>query len=205
MRYINLREELKDFIVFSINDIKKIDETFYRARLNEWQNKVYIKKVIKGFYIFSDLEISENILFLIANKIYSPSYISLESAFSYYNIIPEGVYSVTSITTRKTFKPAGNFTSFKYKKIKVEFFFGYKLIEYKSRYFKMSSLEKSKIDNFYFNPKKDSFNDFYEMRFNTSSLSEEIDLKIVKDYLKRFNKKSLTRCINNLLEFIKNA
>lgn len=205
MRYINLREELKDFIVFSINDIKKIDETFYRARLNEWQNKGYIKKVIKGFYIFSDLEISENILFLIANKIYSPSYISLESAFSYYNIIPEGVYSVTSITTRKTFKPAGNFTSFKYKKIKEEFFFGYKLIEFKGRYFKMASLEKSIIDYFYFNPKKDSFNDFYEMRFNTSSLSEEIDLKIVKDYLKRFNKKSLTKCINNLLEFIKNA
>ncbi len=205
MRYINLREELKDFIVFSINDIKKIDETFYRARLNEWQNKGYIKKVIKGFYIFSDLEISENILFLIANKIYSPSYISLESAFTYYNIIPEGVYSVTSITTRKTFKPAGNFTSFKYKKIKEEDFFGYKLIEFKGRYFKMASLEKSIIDYFYFNPKKDSFNDFYEMRFNASSLSEEIDLKIVKDYLKVFNKKSLTRCINNLLEFIKNA
>jgi len=69
----------------------------------------------------------------------------------------------------------------------------------------MASLEKSIIDYFYFNPKKDSFNDFYEMRFNASSLSEEIDLKIVKDYLKVFNKKSLTRCINNLLEFIKNA
>lgn len=205
MRYINLREELKDFIVFSINDIKKIDETFYRARLNEWQNKGYIKKVIKGFYIFSDLEISENILFLIANKIYFPSYISLESAFSYYNIIPEGVYSVTSITTRKTFKPAGSFTNFNYKKIKEEYFFGYKLIEFKSRYFKIASLEKSIIDYFYFNQKKDSSNDFYEMRLNTSSLSEQINLKIIKNYLEIFNKKRLTRCVNNLLEFVKNA
>ncbi len=205
MRYINLREELKDFIVFSINDIKKIDETFYRTRLNEWQNKGYIKKVIKGFYIFSDLEISENILFLIANKIYFPSYISLESAFSYYNIIPEGVYSVTSITTRKTFKPAGSFTNFNYKKIKEEYFFGYKLIEFKSRYFKIASLEKSIIDYFYFNQKKDSSNDFYEMRLNTSSLSEQINLKIIKNYLEIFNKKRLTRCVNNLLEFVKNA
>jgi predicted transcriptional regulator of viral defense system len=205
MRYINLREELKDFIVFSINDIKKIDETFYRARLNEWQNKGYIKKVIKGFYIFSDLEISENILFLIANKIYFPSYISLESAFSYYNIIPEGVYSVTSITTRKTFKPAGSFTNFNYKKIKEEYFFGYKLIEFKNRYFKIASLEKSIIDYFYFNQKKDSSNDFYEMRLNTSSLSEQINLKIIKNYLEIFNKKSLTKCVNNLLEFVKNA
>ena len=205
MRYINLREELKDFIVFSINDIKKIDETFYRARLNEWQNKGYIKKVIKGFYIFSDLEISENILFLIANKIYFPSYISLESAFSYYNIIPEGVYSVTSITTRKTFKPAGSFTNSNYKKIKEEYFFGYKLIEFKSRYFKIASLEKSIIDYFYFNQKKDSSNDFYEMRLNTSSLSEQINLKIIKNYLEIFNKKSLTKCVNNLLEFVKNA
>ena len=205
MRYINLREELKDFIVFSINDIKKIDETFYRARLNEWQNKGYIKKVIKGFYIFSDLEISENILFLIANKIYFPSYISLESAFSYYNIIPEGVYSVTSITTRKTFKPAGSFTNFNYAIVIAQAFYAYQLIEFKSRYFKIASLEKSIIDYFYFNQKKDSSNDFYEMRLNTSSLSEQINLKIIKNYLEIFNKKSLTKCVNNLLEFVKNA
>lgn len=73
MRYINLKEELKDFIVFSINDIKRIDETFYRTRLSEWQNKGDIKKVIKGFYLFSDLGISENVLYFIANKIYSSS------------------------------------------------------------------------------------------------------------------------------------
>jgi len=32
------------------------------------------KKIIRGHYIFSDLEIDENVLFVIANKIYKPNF-----------------------------------------------------------------------------------------------------------------------------------
>ena len=39
---------------------------------------------------------------MVANKIYSPSYISLETALSYYGLIPESVYALTSVSTRKT-------------------------------------------------------------------------------------------------------
>lgn len=89
MQYIELKEALKGFTVFSLMDIKKVDSSFFRARLNEWQDKGYIKKVIKGYYIFSDIELSENVLFDIANRIYSPSYVSFEMALSYYHLIPE--------------------------------------------------------------------------------------------------------------------
>jgi hypothetical protein len=49
---------------------------------------------------------------LIANHIYGPSYISLESALSFYGLIPEKVYTVRSITIKraKNFKtPLGSF------------------------------------------------------------------------------------------------
>jgi len=90
MKFLELKNELKDFPIFSLNEIKNIDPNFYRRRLNEWQDKGYIKKVIRGYYIFSDLQLSEEILFKIANRIYSPSYVSLESALSYYHLIPVG-------------------------------------------------------------------------------------------------------------------
>ncbi len=49
---------------------------------------------------------------LIANHLYGPSYISFENALSFYKLIPERVYSIRSMTTKrgKTFStPLGNF------------------------------------------------------------------------------------------------
>ena len=111
MQYIDLKTELKDFIVFSINGIEKIDPSFHNQRLSEWQKKGYIKKIRQGYYVFSDLQIDEKTLFLIANKIYAPSYVSLEMSLSWHNLIPEAVYGITCVTSRKTANfqtPVGN-------------------------------------------------------------------------------------------------
>jgi len=102
MQYIELKEQLKNFKIFNLNDIRKIEEDFDLRRLNEWQKKNYIKKIRQGFYIFSDLEINEQALFIIANRIHEPSYISLEMALSFYGLIPEAVYGITSVTSQKT-------------------------------------------------------------------------------------------------------
>lgn len=51
--------------------------------------------------------------FELAQYIYGPSYISLESALSYHKLIPEAVYSITSVSTKrsKEFKtPLGLFS-----------------------------------------------------------------------------------------------
>lgn len=51
--------------------------------------------------------------FELAQYIYGPSYISLESALSFYGLIPEAVYTVTSVTCRraKEFQtPLGQFS-----------------------------------------------------------------------------------------------
>lgn len=41
---------------------------------------------------------------LIANHLYGPSYVSLETALSYHNLIPERVYSVRSVTMKRAKK-----------------------------------------------------------------------------------------------------
>ena len=49
----------------------------------------------------------------VANILYAPSYVSFDYALSYYGLIPERVYEVTSVTMRlkKEFKtPLGRFT-----------------------------------------------------------------------------------------------
>lgn len=68
----------------------------------------------KGLYIpgiKTDLTGPE--LFVIANHLWGPSYVSLESALSYWGLIPERVYEVSSITIKlsKKYKtPKGRFS-----------------------------------------------------------------------------------------------
>ena len=58
-------------------------------------------RVKRGLYIVSDLLAGEKpVGELIANHIYGPSYVSMETALQYYGMIPEGVYSFESATTR---------------------------------------------------------------------------------------------------------
>ena len=73
-----------------------------------------IIRVKKGLYVFGPTfrraPFSRELL---ANLIYGPSYVSLEWALSFYGFIPEGVDTVTSVTTAKPrvfATPVGRFT-----------------------------------------------------------------------------------------------
>jgi len=202
MQYVQLKESLKDFTVFSLNDIRRIDNTFYRRRLNEWQDKGYIKKVVKGYYIFSDLELNENVLFEIANRIYSPSYISFEMGLFYYHMIPESVYGITSASSRRTYKFKTSIAEFNYKTIKPELFFGYDIIRYDNKYFKIASPEKAILDYFYINSHLKKESDFASLRINKDLFSEQIRTKRLYAFLKKFGQKTLKNRMNSFLEFL---
>ena len=169
MQFLELKQKLNNFIVFNLNDIRKIDDNFDRRRLNEWINKKYIKKLRRSYYIFSDLEINESVLFSIANKIYSPSYVSLETALSYYNLIPECVYTITSVSTRKTKNIKNNLGNFSYRKIKPSLMFGYEIIKKNNCNFKIAELEKSILDYFYLNTQIKDEKDRRELVFILAS------------------------------------
>lgn len=202
MQFIELKTELKDFVVFSIKDIEKIDPAFHNQRLSEWQEKGYIKKIRQGYYFFPDLEINEKVLFLISNKIYSPSYVSLEMALSWHNLIPEAVYGVTCATSRKTAgfqTPIGNFI---YKHIKPELMFGYDLGDYNGRNYAIARMEKAILDYLYLNPAVKEAKDFEAMRFNAAEFKEKADAKKMEKYLIAFGNKSLNRRVNKFLKYI---
>ncbi len=205
MRLMEFKEKLKPFHVFSLSEIKKIDSNFQLRRLNEWQKKGYIKKVIRGYYIFSDLELKENVLFEIANRIYKPSYISLEIALAYYSFIPESVYMITSASSRKTYRFSTSIGMFAYRRIKPCLFFGYNLIEYDNRFFKIASPEKAILDYFYLNPHIKSEDDFESLRINPELFWKHIDKDKLLSFLERFAQKRLAKTINSFLEFIRNA
>lgn len=64
-----------------------------------------IEPVKKGLYIAGrSLGAERPESALLANHIFGPSYLSMESALAYYGLIPEKVFSVTSMTTKASRK-----------------------------------------------------------------------------------------------------
>ena len=60
-----------------------------------------IIRLKKGLYILSEEEYDKSYnRFLIANHLYGPSYVSMQTALRYYGLIPEQVYAVQSVTTK---------------------------------------------------------------------------------------------------------
>lgn len=202
MQFIELKEKLSQYAVFSLQDVKKIDKTFYRSRLNEWQNKGYIKKIRRGYYMFADQTLNESVLFFIANKIYSPSYISLEMSLSYYGLIPESVYGITSVTANKTNRFQTAIGEFIYRHLKPQLIFGYQIISVGAVSFKMAEMEKAILDFFYINAHLQTEADFAELRINAEEFKAKVDGEKLKKYLNSFNNKSLERRIIKFLKYI---
>ena len=205
MQYQVLKEHLKDFTVFSLADIRKIQSNFHRRRLNEWQDKGYIKKLRRGYYMFADTVLNEGILFLIANRLYTPSYVSFESALSYYGLIPEGVYSITSVCGKKTASFRSPIAEFTYRRIKPEFLFGYRLQKQGNQTYKIAEIERAVLDYLYLNPTIIRDADFYEWRFNSQEFLSKADLSKLRQYAKAFNNKSLLERLERLIELIKKS
>lgn len=85
-----------------------------RDKISDLLRKGVIIRVKKGLYVLGDDYRSRPFLReLLANLIYGPSYVSLDSALQYHGLIPEHVEAVASVTigrSRSFDTPVGRFT-----------------------------------------------------------------------------------------------
>ena len=201
MNYLEFEKSLREFPIFSIKDIKKRFPDFDNRRLVEWQQKNYIQKIRREYYCFEERKKNENFLFFAANKIYSPSYVSMESALAFYNFIPEGVFLTTSISTRNTAKYNTSVGDFTFNHIKNLLFFGYRLLKNDNLTIKIAEPEKVILDYLYLK-KINSKVDINALRLNEIQIKELVDFHKLDKYKKIFNSKILDKRIKLLKEII---
>lgn len=84
-------------------------------------------RVKNGLYLIGQKKRKTPIsLFEVSNLITEPSYISLESALSFYGLIPEAVYTTTSVTTKSSQEVKSPVGQFSYAYLKTDYFnFGF--------------------------------------------------------------------------------
>lgn len=138
---------------------------------------------------YYQLQDSNPSLYFIANKLYQPSYISLEKALAHYSIIPETIYGITSITTGATQEFETPQAIFMYRKIKKEAFAGYGAIRLEGAVVLFAEPEKALADYLYFTDLKKIL------------LNDRLDLKNIKKtklikYAKLFGRPSLLKLID---------
>jgi len=123
--------------------------------------------------------------FTVANRLYFPSYVSLETACAYYNLIPEAVYSITSVTTKPTREFFALGKSFSYKRIKKESYTGYILKEVMGERFYLATPEKAVADFLWFVYLR-------KAKWNERLKTANLDLKKLEEYLRLFSPKLIS-------------
>jgi predicted transcriptional regulator of viral defense system len=202
MKFTELKQNLRDLPVFTVNDILLDYPGFRRATLYEWESKGLVTKLRNNKYIFSDFIPHDKDFYFLSNEIYEPSYVSLETALNHYSIIPEAVQTVTAVSTNKTREfdtPVGTFS---YSSLAERLFFGYKTLTWDSGSALISYPEKVVLDYLYLNPSADSLEDFESLRWNREILREIIILEQLDDFTSIFDNVALTARVAVLKEYI---
>ncbi len=205
MQFYDFEEKVKNYPVFTASEVKSIffDQKNIMVQISFWLKKGYLNKIKDGLYILAKVK-SELDPKVFAEKIYEPSYLSLEFALNYYGIIPDipGTYtSVTSKTTKYFKNPFGNFT---YQKIKPEFFTGYEARMEKNVSFNIATPEKALIDYIYLNKNKikDDIDFWKEMRIDEEFKFKKKKLDLYKNLL---NNRKVNKLIESVLNYQKNV
>jgi predicted transcriptional regulator of viral defense system len=203
MRFREFESRIRALPAFNLNDVRKLDPDFHRQQLNYWYNQGTIKPLAGGYYILADRAMDEMVLFMVANKIYEPSYVSLESALAYYQIIPETVLGVTSVSSRKTKQYESAWGVFSYRSVKPQYMIGYQAIENSpGKKYKIACLEKAVVDYLYLHSDIQSIADFEELRWNRNQLHDLLDHLIFTRYVTIFNKRSLENRVNQFMRYL---
>ena len=204
MNYLTFNQHFAHQAIVSTQAIRKVFPAFDNRRLVEWQRKGYLQRLTNGWYRFTDVPVSESLLWWTANRIYQPSYVSLETALSYHGLIPEGVFSVTSVSTRKTRTITTPVGTFCYRTVKPALYFGYTILRWQDRPVLMADREKALLDLCYFGSHLQHADDLVGLRLNTTLLSEQLNYGQMADYQQLFNSNKLNRRVKTLLTYIEN-
>lgn len=161
-------------------------------QVQSWTEQELLVRLRRGVYKVQFPEGGPNLPDLyIANRLYEPSYVSLETALSFYSLIPDVAAEVTSVTTRQTKLFQNKFGSFKYSSCKNEAYCGYKIMPYEDFKVYIAEKEKALVDFVYFKHRYGEKIDIEAERFDQEKLKESSWDKIFY-YAALYNKRTLS-------------
>jgi len=208
MKYEAFRNLVADYPIVRSHIFDHIcgDVATLRRQVSEWVQKKRLIQLKRGIYILNEADRKTAVSKLfVANQLYSPSYISLESALSFYGMIPERVSQITSITTKKTNQFTSDFGNFTYNHIKSDLYFGYESTARNStQQVLIATREKALIDFFYLRLRhvKKLNQDIFQLSYRFQNI-EALDFDKLMNYARLTGKTKIIKLAELFIRFCK--
>ncbi|WP_372950880.1 hypothetical protein [Mariniphaga sp.] len=202
MNYLEFRNRMFDLGCFNTHQVYAWKPDFDRNNFVRWTKKGLLIRLRQGYYTFPEYKSKPDFALFFANRIYRPSYISLHSALAFYGMIPEAIVQITSVTSLKTASFQNEFGEYEYKSVRKELMFGYDIKPIADgKSLQIARPEKALLDLLYLYPFYNTEQEMEDLRLDEDFLLDELDLRLLEDYLLRFKSKALQKRVN----FLKNT
>ncbi len=169
-----------------------------RVQLSRWVRAGKLYRLRRGLYALAPpYQRVRPHPFLVANHLVRPSYVSLQAALAHYNLIPEAVYTVTSVTTARPGQRQTPLGVFLYRHVRPALFFGYRLEEVASGQRAFVALpEKALLDLVYLQPERDLHVYLQELRLQNL---ERLEPQRLREFAERSGVVKLRRAVEVIL------
>ena len=172
-----------------------------QRQLTDWVRSGKVVQLRRGLYTLArPYQTEQPHSYLIANHIVRASYISLQLALSHYDLIPDHVAVVTSVTTGRPGRWQNPYGHFSYHHLQPALFFGYLYHQVTaSQWAYLATPEKALLDLIYLTP--GAHRAAYIRALRLQNL-DQLDVDRLTVYVERINKPKLRHALPHILQAV---
>ena len=171
-----------------------------RVQLNRWQKQGKLIQLKRGFYVLAAPYFKGTLYDpYLAARLVSPSYLSLEWALHFHDLIPESVPVWTSVTTKRPGRFVTAMGTFDYRHIKSSLLWGYHSVTTAQQTAFVATPEKALLDFFYLQSLTVSMDYLTELRLQNV---EKIQVSKLWEYAQRFDKPRMLQTTEVIVQYI---
>ena len=200
MKFSDLLETVGDLPVFrgSLLLAGDYDPIDLRRQLARWKASGKILQLRRNVYVLAPpWQRVRPHPFVIANELQRPSYVSLQSALSYYGMIPEAVPVTTSITTGRPVDLRTPLGRYQFRHVGRKAFFGYDRVRVlQDQEALLADPAKALLDLAYLTPGGDAAEHLESLRLEGL---ESVDEPVLRRHARRWNKDKMHRAAEAIL------
>lgn len=172
-----------------------------QRQLTDWVRAGKVVQLQRGLYtLAAPYQLERPHSYLVANHLVRGSYISLHTALSHYDLIPEHVAVVTSVTTGRPGNWQNEYGRFTFQHIQSILFFGFEYRQVtQTQWAYVATPEKALLDLIYLTP--DADNERYIRALRLQNL-DQLNIERLTAYVNRIQKPKLKRALSHILKVV---
>lgn len=176
----------------------KVNPNVVRLQLSRWTRSGRIYQLRRGVYtIAPPYQKTKPHPYVIANHLQRASYVSMQSALAFYNLIPDTVNTTVSVTTGRPEYLSTPLGDFEFRHVKPGLFKGYQMTDLGDQQAFVATPEKALLDLVYLQPDGETREYLQELRLQNL---DRLDLGMIRTLSDIFDKPKLRKATKAISE-----